>query len=145
MSTKELVTPRKKINLDVTNVCSLKCPGCSRQKDWNGKPIPGEELDIESWEKITDYFDRIYLCGQISDPTHHNKFFTLLKIALRKNVALRISVAASFRSKSWFTRAFLLTRGHNVEWVFGIDGLPADSHKYRINKRILQHILHHNI
>ena len=119
MSTKELVTLKKEINLDVTNVCSLKCPGCARQKDWNGKPIPGEELDIKSWEKITDYFDRIYLCGQVSDPTHHNKFFTLLKIALRKNVALRISVAASFRSESWFTRAFLLTKGHNVEWVFG--------------------------
>ena len=134
MSTKELVTPRKKINLDVTNVCSLKCPGCTRQKDYKNKPLPGEELDIESWEKITDYFDRIYLCGQVSDPTHHNNFFTLLKIALRKNVALRISVAASFRSESWFTRAFLLTKGHNVEWVFGIDGLPADSHKYRINQ-----------
>ena len=134
MSTTELITLKKEINLDVTNVCSLKCPGCARQKDFNGKPISGEELDIKSWEMITDYFDNIIMCGQISDPTFHNNFHTLLEIALRKNVGLRISVAASFRSESWFTKAFLLTKGHDVEWVFSIDGLPSDSHKYRINQ-----------
>ena len=134
MSTTELITLKKEINLDVTNVCSLKCPGCARQKDFKGKPISGEELDIKSWEMITDYFDNIIMCGQISDPTFHNNFHTLLEIALRKNVGLRISVAASFRSESWFTKAFLLTKGHDVEWVFSIDGLPSDSHKYRINQ-----------
>ena len=134
MSTTELITLKKEINLDLTNVCSLKCPGCARQKDFNGKPISGEELDIKSWEMITDYFDNIIMCGQISDPTFHNNFHTLLEIALRKNVGLRISVAASFRSESWFTKAFLLTKGHDVEWVFSIDGLPSDSHKYRINQ-----------
>ena len=134
MSTTELITLKKEINIDVINVCSLKCPGCSRQKDFNVKPISGEELDIKSWEMITDYFDNIIMCGQISDPTFHNNFHTLLEIALRKNVGLRISVAASFRSESWFTKAFLLTKGHDVEWVFSIDGLPSDSHKYRINQ-----------
>ena len=115
MSTTELITLKKEINLDVTNVCSLKCPGCARQKDFNDEPISGEELDIKSWEMITDYFDNIIMCGQISDPTFHNNFHTLLEIALRKNVGLRISVAASFRSESWFTKAFLLTKGHDVE------------------------------
>ena len=134
MSTKKLVTLKKEINLDITNKCSLKCPGCTRQKSYGGKNLPGSDIDIESWEKITDYFDRIHLCGQISDPTHHNDFFTFLKIAIRKNVSLVISVAASYRSQSWFTRAFLLTRNRDVEWVFGIDGLPADSNKYRINQ-----------
>ena len=54
MSTTELITLKKEINLDVTNVCSLKCPGCARQKDFNGKPISGEELDIKTWEMITE-------------------------------------------------------------------------------------------
>ena len=134
MSTKKLITLKKSINLDLTHKCSLRCPGCTRQKFYNSKNIPGSDIDIESWEKITDYFDKIYLCGQVSDPTHHDDFFNLLKIALRKNVSLVISVAASFRSQSWFTRAFLITKNHNVEWVFGIDGLPADSNKYRVNQ-----------
>ena len=123
MSTEKLITLKKSINLDLTHKCSLRCPGCTRQNFYNSKNIPGSDIDIESWEKITDYFDKIYLCGQISDPTHHDDFFNLLKIALRKNVSLVISVAASFRSQSWFTRAFLITKNHNVEWVFGIDGL----------------------
>jgi MoaA/NifB/PqqE/SkfB family radical SAM enzyme len=134
MSTKKLVTLNKSINLDLTNKCSLKCPGCARQSFYEGKNIPGCDIDIESWEKITDYFDKILLCGQVSDPTFHNDFFNLLKIAMRKNVSLVISVAASFRPQSWFTRAFLMTKDHDVEWIFGIDGLPADSSKYRVNQ-----------
>lgn len=127
---------RNRITIDVTNKCTNLCPGCSRQKDWNnGKNIPGEELSIKSWEMITDYFDAIGMCGQISDPTLHNDFHTLLKIAMKKNVKLEINCAASYRSKEWYTQSFQLTQGYqNIQWVFGIDGLPKDSHKYRINQ-----------
>lgn len=134
MNTQKFTSRNKSLNLDITNRCNLKCPGCSRQKHFSGKNIPGSDIDLESWEKITDYFDTISLCGQISDPTLHNDFFRLLDIALSKKVKLEIHVASSFRSKSWFTRAFFLTMGHNVEWIFGIDGLPEDSNKYRINQ-----------
>lgn len=27
-----------------------------------------------------------------------------------------------------------MSRGKNIEWVFAIDGLPKDSHKYRVNQ-----------
>tara|TARA_R100001510_G_C7558836_1_gene139672 strand:- start:416 stop:742 length:327 start_codon:yes stop_codon:yes gene_type:complete len=27
-----------------------------------------------------------------------------------------------------------MSRGKNIEWVFAIDGLPWDSHKYRVNQ-----------
>lgn len=134
MNTRKLVIPKKVLNIDLTNKCSLRCPGCIRQKVYRGKNVPGSDIDVDSWEKITDYFDTIIVCGQVSDPTHHEDFFTLLKIAIQKNVRLEISVAASFRPKSWFTRAFLMTKGHDIEWIFGIDGLPADSNKYRVNQ-----------
>lgn len=124
----------KEIDLDVTNKCTLKCPGCFRQKYWNSQ-VPGlGDISIESWEMITDYFNTIQLIGNISDPTLHNNFYTLLKIAIKKNVSMVINVASTFRPESWFTKSFLLTRGHNVKWVFAIDGLPKESHKYRINQ-----------
>ena len=127
---------RNRINLDITNRCSLKCSGCARQRFWdNGKNMPGlGDISIKSWEMFTDYFDEIGMCGQISDPTLHHDFHTLLKIAMKKNVEMDIHCAASYRSKEWYTQAFELTQGHHVEWVFGIDGLPKDSHKYRVNQ-----------
>lgn len=125
----------KEIDLDVTNKCTLKCPGCYRQKYWNGGKVPGlGDISVESWEMMTDYFEAINLIGNLSDPTLHNDFYTLLKIAVKKNVRMVINVASTFRPESWFTKSFLLTKGHDVEWVFAIDGLPKESHKYRINQ-----------
>ena len=40
--------------------------------------------------------------------------------------------AASHKSKNWYENAFAANR--DTKWFFGIDGLPKDSHKYRINQ-----------
>ena len=65
----------KEIDLDVTNKCTLKCPGCYRQKYWNGGKVPGlGDISIKSWEMMTDYFEAINLIGNLSDPTLHNDF-----------------------------------------------------------------------
>lgn len=128
------IIQNKSINLDLSNKCSLKCPACQRQLHYDGKNIPGNEMSLDDWDKLTDYFNNISLCGQVSDPTHHSDLYSLVKIALNKDVRLSISVAASFRSPAYFNRLFLLTQGRKVEWIFGIDGLPKDSCKYRINQ-----------
>ena len=45
------------INIDTTFRCTLECPGCSRTKFKKlGKRIPGKDLTIEQFDKITDYF-----------------------------------------------------------------------------------------
>ena len=135
-SEKKMMThPIKEISIDVTNKCTNQCPACARQTEWDGTELPGNEISLETWEVITDYFDRILMCGQISDPTLHHDFHGLLEIAMKKNVSLNIHTAATYRSKEWYTQAFELTQGYKkIMWFFGIDGLPQDSHKYRVNQ-----------
>ena len=45
---------------------------------------------------------------------------------------MKVNTAASHRSMSWYMKAFNANK--NAVWEFGIDGLPQDSHKYRINQ-----------
>ena len=124
---------RKNINLDISFRCSLECPMCSRQTDYkNVRPVPGRDLSISEFKVIVDYFDIISCCGQISDPIFNPHLIEFIKIAKEKNKYLNIHTAASQKPVKWYEKAFdNFGRG---EWIFGIDGLPQDSHKYRINQ-----------
>jgi len=130
-----MYSPKKQINLDITNKCALACPACDRQSLIRNKQrIDGKDISVESFRKIVDYFDHLIFCGQVSDPTHHDNFKDLLRLCVIKNKRVTINVASTIRDIGWFTRCFLLSKGRNIEWIFGIDGLPKDSHKYRINQ-----------
>tara|TARA_R100001369_G_scaffold595_1_gene1977 strand:+ start:517 stop:984 length:468 start_codon:yes stop_codon:yes gene_type:complete len=85
---------------------------------------------LENFKKIIKHFDQIEFCGQISDPIFHPQFIEFLKLTTNKRVF--VHTAASHKSMDWYTDAF--TANKNATWEFGIDGLPQDSHKYRINQ-----------
>lgn len=119
------------INLDLSNRCTNKCPGCAREKF---KHVPGSDITPSDMEKITDFFEAITFCGQVSDPTLHPKFHELLEICIKKNRKVVVQTAVAVKNKMWWTRSFMMSRGKNVEWIFAIDGLPQDSNKYRVNQ-----------
>lgn len=124
------------VNIETTSRCTLKCPACIRQNYYGvrNQPVPGKDISIEDFEKITDHFDTICFCGNVSDPITHPRFYDLLKICIRKNLSTVITTAASHRPISWYKKHFLLTKGTKVRWEFSVDGLPKDSAKYRINQ-----------
>ena len=130
-----MYNPKRQINLDISNKCGLACPACDRQSlIRNKQKISGSDISLESMSKIIIYFDHIIFCGQVSDPTHHDQFKDILKMCLKKNKKVTVNVASTFRDIKFFTSCFLLSRGKDIEWRFAIDGLPKDSHKYRINQ-----------
>lgn len=130
------INPPRHINLDITPYCNLKCPGCHRQKIYSDGEVPGEVMSVKNFEKIADYFDKIYLCGQVSDPSFHPDLKSLLEVVVSKNKRVAVSIASSWRQPLWFEELFNYSAQHsnNISWVFGIDGLPKDSHKYRKNQ-----------
>ena len=120
-----------KINLDITHRCTLQCQRCNRAIfAARGQKVPGEDMTMENFKKVIDYFEEVYFCGQISDPIFHPQFIEFLKLLKgRKTV---IHTAASHKKEEWYRKAFEANTG--AYWTFGIDGLPKDSHKYRINQ-----------
>ena len=122
------------VNMDITYRCPLECLRCSRQYDFkrNKTPVWGQDIPLETIDKITDVYKSINFCGQLSDPVHHPKFIEILEICYRKNIYVVVHNASSAKSESWYIKAFKANPKAN--WWFGIDGLPEESHRYRINQ-----------
>lgn len=124
---------RSDINLDITNRCTLECPKCIRQVFRNRKEkIPGSDMPMKHFDMLLKKFDRFVFCGQLSDPIFHPKFIEILQKLRDNNKKASIHTAASQKSVEWYKKAFKTFPG--ADWNFGIDGLPKDSHKYRINQ-----------
>jgi hypothetical protein len=126
---------RKRINVELTHICSLLCHACPRQTHWKTrlqKKIDGKVLSLENFTKIAKYFDDVHLCGQLSDPMHHPQLPEILKIARENNCNTKISTAVSLPSLEYYRECF--DADPNAKWIFGIDGLPKDSHRYRVHQ-----------
>ena len=132
--TYEKFISRETVNLDGTHRCSLLCPNCPRQTKFTdfGKKVPGEDLPLKDYDKIIKYFGHINFEGQYSDPVHHPKFIEMLKRCYDNKVYATIQHASAAKPVSWYVKAF--RANPNAKWRFSIDGLPKDSHKYRINQ-----------
>ena len=63
------VKEHRTINLDIGNLCTLECPKCARQGRYKDtRPVPGHNMTVDEFDKISNFFTQIHLCGQISDP-----------------------------------------------------------------------------
>tara|TARA_Y100000034_G_scaffold87326_1_gene104736 strand:- start:270 stop:1268 length:999 start_codon:yes stop_codon:yes gene_type:complete len=124
---------KDKINLDIHSKCTLKCSGCARKhyNDYKIK-VPGERMSIECFKKIIEFFVCVNFCGQISDPILHPKFPEFLKLTYEKGTDARVATAASHKPLSWHKKCY--EANPKARWIFGIDGLPEESHKYRVNQ-----------
>jgi len=97
-----------------------------------GVKVPGENMPWGDFLKIADFFKSLTFCGQISDPIFHPKMIEMLKYCYDNNIPIDLSTAASHKPIKWYEKAF--AANIKAKWMFGIDGLPKDSHKYRINQ-----------
>ena len=132
-------------NLDCTFRCPLMCPNCARQVQFTNfnKKVPGQDIDMTNFMKIIKYvkshkntfLDEPALLnfeGQHSDPVHHPKFLEMLKLCFEHKVKVKVQHSSSAKPYNWYIKAFKINP--LVKWCFSIDGLPKDSHKYRINQ-----------
>ena len=127
------VNEHRTINLDIGNLCTLECPKCARQGRYKDtRPVPGHNMTVHEFDKISNFFTQIHLCGQISDPIFNPNLFDFIKMSKQKDKFLQIHSAASQKPIKWYEEAF--AEHGRGGWTFGIDGLPKDSHKYRIHQ-----------
>jgi len=121
------------LNIDAGPKCTLQCSACTRTRfRANNEKIPGKDLTPEQFKKIIKYFKKVSFCGTFSDPIFNVHFIEILKICRDENIFTEVHSAASHKPEKWWQEAFLANI--NANWIFGIDGLPKDSHKYRVNQ-----------
>jgi len=125
-----------RLNIENNPRCTLECQSCKRTTYFylnNTKNVPGIDLSLKDFKKCLDFFKGgITFCGQLSDPIFNKDFIEMLKICYDKKVDTRVCTAATGRKKDWYKKAF--SANINAKWIFGIDGPPHLSHKYRKNQ-----------
>ena len=124
---------KKPVNLDITNRCPLQCPSCQRQSGWyNRHRHLHNDMSVEDLQKFIDGgFTYLEFSGQQSDPMAHPNILEF--ISLCYSIKLDIHTATSHRKKEFYEEAFDRS-GMKTKWIFGLDGLPEESHKHRINQ-----------
>ena len=86
----------KKIYVEITNMCNLKCPFCSID-DKKKKEMSIEEFD-DVLNKINDYTDYLYLHVK-GEPLLHSKFKDILDICFKYNKKVNITTNGSLLKK----------------------------------------------
>ena len=121
------------INLDITHRCPLLCGSCMRQSNaYKQSQHLYKDMALSDYKKIIDAkFEFIEFCGQQSDPMTHPDILEF--ISLSYNTFLTIQTATSHKDKDFYEEAFSRC-GMKTTWIFGLDGLPEESHKHRINQ-----------
>ena len=89
-------------------------------------------MSDHDWKLYLSKFDAFTFCGQLSDPIMHPNLPNMLKDIENENKFASIHVAVSHKPKEFYEKCFLSSP--NSTWIFGIDGLPSDSHMYRKNQ-----------
>ena len=125
---------RRELSIDLSHRCALECPRCQRQFAFRdqGKRVPGRDITMDEIRKAARFYNYFNFCGQLSDAVHHPQFIEILEFCRDNKVGVEIHNASSTKSKEWYIKAFKANRF--ARWVFGIDGLPEQSHLYRKNQ-----------
>jgi|TARA_B100000085_G_scaffold148840_1_gene135385 MoaA/NifB/PqqE/SkfB family radical SAM enzyme len=124
----------KGLNIDITHRCALECPRCPRQFAFRdkGNKVYGQDVTLDDIKKLSKHYKNFDFCGQLSDPVHHPKFIEILEYLKSVNCGAHVHNASSQKPMSWYIKAF--KANINARWIFGIDGLPNESHNYRVNQ-----------
>jgi len=132
-SRENFFSAKRSVNLNVGSKCTLACTKCHRE--WfkeRGIPIRGDNTTVQEMEILIDHFPEVVFCGSVSDPIVHPKFIEFLRMLHESGTITRVTTAVSHRNEKWFREAF--EANPDAIWSFSIDGLPKDSHKYRVNQ-----------
>ena len=128
---------RPRVNLDISNKCTLECIACSRQTNrFVGNPIPGYDTSISQWTKLCKHFKHLCLCGQISDPIFNPNLYKFVEIAKEHKVtylSIHTAATAKHRNFEWYKKLNEIYP-EVIHWKIGLDGFPDVSHIYRTNQ-----------
>ena len=125
------------IHLEPTNICTLKCPGCSRTRFINqwAQHWKNHSIDKQVLLKFLD-IDlsgvTISLCGNYGDPIYHPDLAGLIHNLKNQGAVISIVTNGGHRKQSWW-QELVQELSSNDSVTFSIDGIPANFTQYRIN------------
>jgi MoaA/NifB/PqqE/SkfB family radical SAM enzyme len=125
------------LHIEPTNMCTLKCPRCSRTefiekfpKKWANKNLNLDHLKSFLDIDLTD--KKINLCGNYGDAIYYDRLFDMIKYFKLAGSHIILATNGSYKTVEWWAELGHLL-DENDEVVFAIDGTPENFKNYRIN------------
>ena len=130
----------KILNVELNNICNLKCPLCQRN---NIEMVPflkhKEYLDMNILLSTIDKFEHvseIYLMGNLSEPTLYPNFLKLIKELKKRNKNITISTNGNPYSETFWEELGKSLTSYDT-CIFAIDGSTQEKYEqYRINGKL---------
>jgi len=127
---------QKLFHLELTNLCTLKCPGCHRTQlknegiKWENHSIALD--DLKQFIDIDISGKQINLCGTYGDALYHPDLINIVKWIKEQGACIQLTTNGGHKSKEfWASLAEQLDNDDEV--IFSIDGTPDNFTEYRIN------------
>jgi organic radical activating enzyme len=125
------------IHLEPTNICTLKCPRCSRTEFIKKFPKKWKNLNL-NFEDLKNFLDidlkgkLVALNGNYGDPLYYPDLIPLIKYFKSAGCNIIITTNGSYASNAtWEQLAEILDETDVVN--FSIDGVPENFTQYRVN------------
>ncbi len=123
-------------NIELTNICVLKCPECPRTQLINQYPRywKNYSLTLDSLKNFIDIDltnSQIMLCGNHGDVIYHKDFINIVRWLKDQGSHLIINTNGSHKPLIWWQELTELLNDNDTI-VFSIDGTPDNFTQYRI-------------
>jgi hypothetical protein len=133
----------RKLNFEAGIGCRLRCGGCMMRFHMKPGSIRYKSyawdrrynIKFDKFKVVLDTFQSVQFCGNLSDPIYHPDFLKSLKYMKGKNIRVEFNTNGSGKTEKWWREVFELCKGEDWYWIFGLDGLPEESHLYRENQK----------
>ena len=133
----------RSINVDTSHRCLLACQFCARQNEAHGnlvvKTYGSQYGDIkpEHMKMLGDNFNRLSLCGQISDPIYHKDWPSVMRAIKDCNATyVDFHTNGSGKKESWWKEVIDICNESSYQptWIFGIDGIDQKCSIHRVHQ-----------
>lgn len=125
-------------HLELSSICTLSCPRCSRTEVKEGLVQTSLTIDFIKNNFTTDvlqHVNRISLCGYDGDPIYCKDFLQIVEYLKAAKPALELYIVTngSYKNKNWWENLKQLLNEHDqIHW--SLDGWDQESNeKYRVN------------
>lgn len=126
------------LHIEPTNMCTLKCPRCSRTtflEKFKIKNWENQNLNLNHLRKFLDIDLNgltISLNGNYGDPIYHPNFIELVNFFKTNGASVIIQTNGSYQLPAWWDELSKVLDSNDII-NFSIDGIPTNFTNYRIN------------
>lgn len=124
-------------HIELTNICTLKCPECERTKlisqypkFWKNHSITLK--DLQNFLDIDLKGLHFLLCGQYGDPIYHPECLEIVTWIKQQGASIMMHTNGSYKDSEWWHSLGRILDANDTV-VFSIDGHPDNFTEYRIN------------